>query len=101
MYCQNCGQELPAGAMQCAACGAHVPGHPHGWTSMSVNQLKEETRRAAHELAETSERLAQRLASHAESAAKDPSEAARKVARRVAKELDDLGKDIEQVLKEL
>jgi len=101
MYCQNCGQELPAGRVQCAACGAAVPRAAHPSASSSVDQLVQDTRRAAHDLAESATLLAKRLAAHAETASKDPSGSAKKVAQRVAKELDDLGQEIEKIVKDL
>jgi len=101
MYCQNCGQELAAGVSQCAACGAAVPGHTPSGGHSSINQLLEDTRRAAHELVETTSELTKRFAAKAESATKDPAAAANRAAQRVLKELDDAGHEIERLLKEL
>ena len=101
MYCQNCGAELQADAHQCTACGAVVPRHHTTADAASLGQLLEETRRAAHELAQSSAKLTRRVASKAEAAAKEPSAAAKKAVQRVAKELDAAAREIEQILKDL
>ncbi len=101
MYCQNCGTELPTGALLCSSCGAHVPGHPPGKEPASFRQLLEETRRSAHDLADSTTQLTKRLASKAETAAKDPSASAKKAAKRVAKELDAAAREVERILRDL
>lgn len=101
MYCQNCGTELPAGALVCSSCGAIVPGHTSGREPASFRQLLEETRRSAHDLVDSTAKLTKRLASKAETAAKDPSVTAKKAARRVAKELDAAAREVERILQDL
>jgi uncharacterized Zn finger protein (UPF0148 family) len=101
MFCQSCGKEIPPGAVQCPACGASVPQHPVGAEPASLRQLLEETRRAAHDLAQSSAELTKRVASKVDTAAKNPSESAKRAVQRVAKELDAAAHEIEQILKDL
>ena len=101
MFCQNCGKELPTGALVCAACGAAVPGHHSGPPAATFTQLLEETRKSAHDLVESTAHLTKRLAAKAETAAKDPSASAKKAVNRVAKELDAAAREIERILNDL
>lgn len=101
MYCQNCGKDLPAGALLCSSCGAHVPSYHTGKEPASFRQLLEETRRSAHDLVDSTAQLTKRLASKAETAAKDPSTSAKKAAKRVAKELDAAAREVERILQDL
>jgi hypothetical protein len=101
MFCQNCGKELSAGALGCAACGAVVPGVHVGASTASFSDVLAETRRAAKNLASSTAQLSKRLASKAEKAAKDPSGSAKKAVRRLSKELDAAAREIDRILKDL
>jgi hypothetical protein len=66
-----------------------------------LDQLVQEARHAAHDLARASARLSMSVLAHAKVAARDPSTSAKKAADRLAKELEKAGKDIERLLQDL
>jgi hypothetical protein len=66
-----------------------------------VDQLIQEARHAAHDLARVSARLSLSVLAYAKAAAKDPSNTAKKSADRLSKELEKAGKDIERLLEDL
>ena len=111
MYCSQCGKELPANATTCPACGfsavasAASPGSwatsPPSHSGDPVEEVLNETRKAARELADATARLSKRLVKGAQTAAKDPSGSARKAAKKVAQELDSAAKEIDRILKGL
>lgn len=67
----------------------------------SLNDVIDETRRAAKELAEAVAKLTKRAFAKAEAASNDPSLSARKVAQRVAKDLDAAAKEVDRILRDL
>jgi predicted nucleic acid-binding Zn-ribbon protein len=104
MYCQQCGRELPAGALTCPGCGSRVY---RPWFSLSsdlsfdLDQAVADAKAAAKDLASITARISQRVAASAERAAKDPSGSAKRGARRVVDELDKARHEIEKILSEL
>ncbi len=70
-------------------------------TGESTDQILDETKRAARDLAVASAKLSKHLLEKASIAARDPSGTAHKAADRVAKELDAVAKHIDEVLKDL
>ncbi len=113
MYCSQCGKELPANTTTCPACGfpstssppppvgASTSAPPSSPPGDTVDQVLNETRKAARELADATARLSKRLVQKAQIAAKDPRGSTKKAARRVAKELDAAANEIDQILKKL
>lgn len=101
MYCQNCGKELPVGALSCASCGAVVPGVHVGAAPASVQELLAEARRAARELVSATAQLSTHLASKAEAVAKDPSGSVKRTVHRAAQELDAAAREIDRILRDL
>lgn len=113
MYCSQCGKELPVSATTCPACGyssappppsaagsgATVP--PPAPSGDPVEQVLDETRKAARELADATARLSKRLVKEARTAAKDPPGSAKKAAKKVAQELDSAAKEIDRILRNL
>lgn len=106
MYCSQCGKELPANITTCPACGfstgtAAPTAPPPPSSGDAFDQILNDTKKAAHELADATARLSKRLVEKAQTAAKEPAASAKKAAKTVAKELDSAAKEIERILKEL
>ena len=111
MYCSQCGRELPGDTATCPACGfspAAPPSSAGAWStpppspsSDPVEEILNETRKAARELANATARLSKRLVKEARTATKDPSGSAKKAVKRVAQELDSAAKEIDRILKDL
>ncbi|MFI5413682.1 MAG: zinc-ribbon domain-containing protein [Candidatus Lutacidiplasmatales archaeon] len=99
MFCQHCGQALPANASRCPACGAAIGNTARD--PASLEELLSETKHAAKDLAKSTAQLSKRLLSKAQSAAKDPSGSAKKVAHRTAKELEAAAREIDRILRDL
>ena len=99
MYCAQCGKELPASAVTCPACGSPSASVPR--SGDTIDQVLNDTKRAAKELAEATAKLSRRLVEKAQTAAKEPRASAKKAAKRVAKELDSAAKEIDRILRDL